>query len=300
MISTKPVWKTWMWRVYHRLPFKKELFSLIKLFYVPSEAVRQRLFFLGVFRVPCAEKEFLLRNYGYSFENTIFWTGLTGAYEGLSMSLWMKLCRDSETIVDIGANTGIFSLVARALNPRARIYAFEPVERVFNRMRDNVALNGFDIDCRMEAVTNVDGHAVIFDVDDEHEYSATLNRSFYDAHPANAPLIESRVVARRIDTFIRENGIPKIDLMKIDVEMHEPEVLEGMAECLKAMRPALLIEVLTDEMGERVHALLQGYDYLFFNIDEEHGAKRVGRVEKSAYRNVLACSESTARRLNLL
>jgi FkbM family methyltransferase len=289
-----------MWRVYHRLPFKKGLFSLIKRFYVPSEAARQRLFFLGVFRVPCAEKEFLLRNYGYSFENTIFWTGLTGSYEGISMSLWMKLCRDCETIVDIGANTGIFSLVARALNPRARIYAFEPVKRVFDRMRDNVALNGFDIDCRMEAATNVDGHATIFDVDDEHEYSATLNRGFYDAHPANAPLIESRVVARRIDTFIRENGVSKIDLMKIDVEMHEPEVLEGMAECLKTMRPTLLIEVLTDEMGERIHSLLQGYDYLFFNIDEEQGARRVGRVEKSASRNMLACSESIARRLNLL
>ena len=296
----KPIWKVWLWRIYHALPFKKEIFAVVKRFYVPSDAVRQRLFFLGVFEVPCAEKTFRLRNYGYFFENTIFWTGLTGGYEGVSMSLWMKLCRDAETIVDIGANTGIFSLVARALNPRARIYAFEPVQRVFDRMRDNVALNGFDIDCRLEAATNVDGHVTLFDVDAEHEYSATLNRGFYAVHPAAETVVESRVAARRIDTFIREQGVAKIDLMKIDVEMHEPEVLEGMAECLKTMRPTMLIEVLTEEMGERVHARLRGYDYLFFDVDEKGAPKRVSRIGKSGFHNVLVCSESVARRLEIL
>jgi FkbM family methyltransferase len=300
MTPKKSIWKTWLWRIYHGIPLKKELFSVVKLFYIPSKAVRQRLFFLGVFSVPCAEKSFLLQNYGYFFENSIFWTGLTGAYEGVSMSLWMKLCRDAKTIVDIGANTGIYSLVARALNPTARIYAFEPVERVFQRMVDNVKLNGYDIDLRMEAATNVDGHATVFDVDAEHEYSATLNKDFFTIHPADEGVVERRVVAKRIDTFIREEGVARVDLMKIDVEMHEPEVLEGMAECLKTMRPTLLIEVLSDEMGARVNALLQGRDYLYFNIDEKNPPKRVARVEKSLSTNVLACSESVARRLDIL
>jgi len=35
------------------------------------------------------------------------------------------------------------------------------------------------------------------------------------------------------------------------VETHEPEVLEGMGELLVKYRPILLIEVLSDELGER-------------------------------------------------
>jgi FkbM family methyltransferase len=300
MSAKKSVWKSYLWRFYHGIPFKKELFSVIKPFYTPSQTARQRLYFLGPFHVPCGEKGFLLQNYGYFFENSIFWTGLTGAYEGISMSLWMKLCRDSQTIVDIGANTGIYSLVARALNPTAKIYAFEPVERVFNRMVENVKLNHYDIEMRMEAATNTDGFATVFDVDAEHEYSATLNKDFFTTHPASEGVIERKIVAKRIDTFIREEKVAHIDLMKIDVEMHEPEVLEGMVDCLKTMRPTLLIEVLSDEMGARVNALLQGRDYLFFNIDEKNAPKRVARVEKALSTNVLACSEAVARRLELL
>ena len=47
----------------------------------------------------------------------------------------------SDVIFDIGANTGIFALVSGAANPKARIFAFEPVSRVFEKLKGNVALN---------------------------------------------------------------------------------------------------------------------------------------------------------------
>jgi tRNA1(Val) A37 N6-methylase TrmN6 len=42
------------------------------------------------------------------------------------LALWIKLCRQSETILDVGANTGVYALVAGAVNKKAKIFAFEP------------------------------------------------------------------------------------------------------------------------------------------------------------------------------
>lgn len=54
-----------------------------------------------------------------------YWVGLD-AYEGCTLSVFAHLVATCQHIVDVGANTGLFSLLAATINPQATVHAFEP------------------------------------------------------------------------------------------------------------------------------------------------------------------------------
>jgi FkbM family methyltransferase len=168
-------------------------------------------------------------------------------------------------VLDIGANTGVYSLVAQSLNPQASVYAFEPVARVYAKLVANVAMNGFPIRAREIALSNYDGHGTIYDLPVEHIYTVTVNKNTY---PAAWPVTETRIITKRLAAFIEEEKLARIDLIKLDVESHEPEVLEGMGDYLRRMMPTLLIEIWNDDVGARVEAMVRGLDYLYFRTNE--------------------------------
>ena len=67
-------------------------------------------------------------------------------------------------------------------------------------------------------------------------------------------------------------------------------------------KPTILIEILTNEVGERVEEILNkcGIKYLYFNIDEDNGIRKVDKILKSDYFNFLLCSEEKAKFLKLI
>lgn len=285
--------------IYEKVPFKKQLFTLAKGFYTPNERLYKHLHFRGEFTVRADKSHsFQMRHYGYELENELFWRGLENGWEHLSVSLWTKLARDASVIVDVGANTGIYSLITKSVNRSARVFAFEPVERVFQKLEINNRLNDFDIKCFQSALSNTDGAATIYDMPTEHIYSVTVGKNI------NAPevaVIPTEIKVERLDTFIERNKIEKIDLLKIDVETHEAEVLEGMGKYLDEFRPTMLIEILNDEVGEGVEALVKDKGYLYFNLNEASGSIRlVETIRKSDYYNYLLCDRKIAEDLGLL
>jgi FkbM family methyltransferase len=203
----------------------------------------------------------------------------------------------SRCIFDIGANTGLYALIAKTLNPVSRVYAFEPVERVFDKMRKNFELNGYDIVCEQRALSSYDGTGVIYVPDSEHVYSVTVNKNTAGGAAGVTP---TDIKTSKLSTYIRDNAVPQVDLMKIDVESHEAEVLAGMEQYLARMRPAMLIEILNDDVGRGVEKILSGKDYLFYYIGDNSSPVRVDHLEKRASHNYLACSGQTAKRLRLL
>ena len=88
--------------------------------------------------------------------------------------------------------------------------------------------------------------------------------------------------------------------MKIDVETHEPEVLEGMGVYLKQFKPTLLIEILNDTIGEEIQNVIKEIDYLYFNLDEKGNIKMVNNLKKSDYHNYLICERKIAVELELI
>ena len=281
--------------LYRLVPFKKTLFSILKKIWVPP--FHRHLHFKGLINVRVSEHEsFKIHHHGYELENEIFWKGITG-WEKMSTNVWIQLCRNSNSVMDIGANTGVYSLIAKAVNPLAKVYAFEPVTRVFKKLALNSEVNGYDIVCSEYAVSNFNGEAIIYDTDDEHIYSVTVNKNRALTH---AQAIQKKIRTITLKEFIEQNKIQHIDLMKIDVETHEPEVLEGFDRYLQLFRPTILIEVLDDEVGAKVESIVRDKGYLYFNIDERSGIRKVDTITQSAFFNYLLCNESVASSLRLI
>jgi FkbM family methyltransferase len=284
--------------IYKVIPYKKEFFSLLKFIWTPPRNIYMHLHFTGIIKVLIDKStSFKINHFGYQIENEIFWEGLTNGWESDSIKLWIKLCKNSNITLDIGANTGVYSLVAETLNPKGKIFAFEPVQRVFEKLKKNISLNGFNTVAVAKAVSNTNGSAVIFDIPYEHVYSVTVNKNLSSP---GIKTVETKIETITLDSFIEENNIPKIDLIKMDVETHEPEVLEGYKKYLPIHRPAILIEVLDDEIGNKIETAVKGLDYLFFNISEKGSIRLVPKITKSDHFNYLLCNKATAKELELI
>ncbi|MBC7797057.1 MAG: FkbM family methyltransferase [Pyrinomonadaceae bacterium] len=282
--------------IYDVIPLKKNVFSFAKNFVSPSERIHKHLHFKGNIRIPIdREYSFKVRHHGYEVENSLFWAGIGRGWEKVSLSLWVKLVRDANVIFDIGANTGVYSLIAKSLNPNAQVYAFEPVARVFEKLEYNIKLNDFDVVCLDSAASNTDGTATIYDTSEEHTYSVTVNENL---NANNIAVVPTTIKTVRLDTIIKSNQIEKVDLIKIDVETHEAEVIEGLGEYLEKFKPTMLVEILNDEVGRKVQALVDNKGYAYFNLDEETGSiRRVDEIIKSDYFNYLFCSEEMAEKI---
>lgn len=291
--------KSILTKVYKIIPFKKTAFEFIKLFWIPPHSVYKHLHFTGIIKLKADKNaSFSMKHHGMEIENDLFWKGLTGGWEKISMKYWIELSRNSKVVLDIGANTGVYSLVTKSINPSAKVYAFEPLRQMFKKLAFNNELNTFDIVCIEKAASDKNGKAIIYETGTDHVAAASLNAEI--RHYGNLD-VETEIETVTLDTFIEANNIGKIDLIKIDVETYEPNVLEGYKKYLRLHRPDFLIEVLTDNVGEKLQKIFDGQHYYYFNIDDKKGSiRKTSTIEKSDYFNYLICTEESAKRLKLI
>lgn len=283
--------------ILHSLPYRVFVFKVIRKFKLP-ESLYKHLYFIGIFEVSVDSKHaFIVKHHGFQVENDIFWSGLFGKWEKDSLFLWYKLSKHADVVFDIGANTGIYSLLAKATNENCRVYSFDPVVRVYEKLIENIWLNNYDVNAFQIALSNNTGTAIIYDTDSPHTYSVTVNKNL---HLNNSAVKECTIETMRLDDFIELNDIKKIDLMKLDVETHEPEVLEGMGIYLKLFKPTLLIEILNDEIAYKIESYIKGANYIYFNLNEQGSIKKVDNLSQSDFHNFLICSPEIARKLNLV
>lgn len=282
--------------VYRAIPAKQPLFSFIKsLFPIPYSLYRN-LRFNGIIKVNTGDRSFKIHtDYDKYVETKLFWKGLNAKYEKMSYNLWMNLSKKSSVILDVGANTGIYSLIAKTVNPTAEVYGFEPMPDVYEQLVANEKLNNFGIHCLELATSNQDGTADIYTNPAEKLYTSTLN-----SENTVEDSIKTTIKTITLKTWIEENNISKIDLMKVDVESFEPQVMQGMGEYLKQMCPAMLMEILSNEVGLEVEKYLEGCDYIYFNLDEETQPVQVPHLKAEGYLNHLICSKETAQELGIL
>jgi FkbM family methyltransferase len=205
----------------------------------------------------------------------------------------------SNVIFDIGANTGVYALVSKSINNKAKVHAFDPIPYVFNILENNNRINNYDINLNNFALSNYNGTASIYiEADKDFSYSVTVNKNLNNL-TTNVKTLE--IETNTISNYLNMNKIEKIDLLKIDVETHEVEVLEGYIEEIKIHKPSILIEILNNEVAKGVQDIVKDMDYLYFNInDKENRVRQTFSIEKSDFFNYLICSEKVARDLKLI
>jgi len=258
----------------------------------------RHLHFKGSIEVGVKDSDsFKIMHYGYAEENELFWAGLEGCWESFSLDIWRRLAASAKVICDVGANHGVYSLVAKAVNRESKVLAFEPVEAIFRRFKANCELNDYDIEAVLAAVSDFDGQSVLHVPISDHSSSASLSEDF--VHSKDVPTKAQPVRVVRLETFFQRSGVAEIQLLKIDAETAESRILKGLGSFLSA-RPSIILEVLSDDAGREVESIVSGLDYLFFDIDEKSRPKRRAHITRSSRLNYLLCQPAAAKELSLI
>ena len=81
-------------------------------------------------------------------------------FEATERAFLNSFLRPGDVFVDVGANIGLFTLIAAAhVLPTGKVIAFEPTELTYMRLGENIRLNNFsDVDCRKIALSDHAGY----------------------------------------------------------------------------------------------------------------------------------------------
>lgn len=166
-------------------------------------------------------------------------------------------------VLDIGANTGFYALLAAAARPDVRVVALEPAPQVKPVLDLNIAINGLQqqITTLPLAMSDEPGICDLFIPLQDHglvETSASLERAFKEHH-SDVIQVETDTVDRLWERLKR--GLPTVGIIKIDVEGHEAAVLRGAVSTIRQCRPLLFIEVLPRADLDYLNAFLRDNHY---------------------------------------
>lgn len=265
----RTAWKSVLKHLRSTQPLNFVLTSALRTSGVHSEFVIKHLHRIGAVRAQLPNGRTLrLWSRGDDWvSNQIYWRGWNG-YEPESTQPFYQCATRARITLDVGAYIGFYSLVAGHANPGGKVFAFEPLPTIFERLQENVKRNGLaNVECLRTAVGERDGTADFFHVSASLPTSSSLSEAFMRAA---GDVRRSSVPVTSLDRFVRERNLSGVDLVKIDTESTEPQVLRGMCDILRRDRPTVFCEVLMGRGSERaLEELLAPLGYRYYLLTPE-------------------------------
>jgi len=206
-------------------------------------------------------------------------------------------------VIDVGANTGFYALLATRASPDVCVLAFEPYGPVYEVLGRNIAANAIRgrIESLPLALSDRAGNATLYVPTQEHglmETSSSLEEEFRPGH-SEALVVETRT----LDTFLASHprADERITLIKVDVEGHEAAVLAGARATIARWRPMLFIEVLPMADMAALSRLLAENNYIDvpLRLDTPLQAETEVRHHTDAWNHALVPAEIAAQFLQL-
>lgn len=165
---------------------------------------------------------------------------------------------DGATVVDVGGNIGLFTLFAHYEAKDVRVFTFEPAPPMFELLSQNVAEHGVNAQLFNIGISDTEAEADFTfyprssgmssfhpdEAEEKHNLRTIIaNQQKAEADAEVAELVSSdelmdvrfeaiefTAVLRPLSAVIREQGIERIDLIKIDVQKSERQVIDGIAD----------------------------------------------------------------------
>jgi FkbH-like protein/FkbM family methyltransferase len=199
--------------------------------------------------------------------------------------------REGATVVDIGANIGMFSLFVMSRCRHPRIYAFEPAPVAYDLLKANCDVYGSSAQAFNLGVSDRQGTATFtfyenssvfssFHSDEAKDREAiqAVIRNMLNAESVPDESVQGYVNELTTDRLrrsthecrlttvsdiIRENQIDRIDLLKIDAEKSELDIIKGIADCDWPKIDQIVLEIHdpTGDAVRRLNDLLVGKGY---------------------------------------
>jgi amino acid adenylation domain-containing protein/FkbM family methyltransferase len=212
---------------------------------------------------------------------------------------------EGDCVFDVGANIGLFTLLVHRRCPGCVIYAFEPIKPIFEILGLNVSIHGIDataFNCGLssrsgsETFTYYPRLSLMSGRYADTSRDREVVRAYESRRRPVGPLggterdgklfdelLTQRLTGQEmtcqlktVSEVMRENGIERIDLLKIDVEKSEEDVLLGIEEADWPKIKQLVIEA--EGAGgslERITGLLERHAYNL-TVRQEDGADVTG------------------------
>jgi FkbM family methyltransferase len=229
--------------------------------YVPP-AVWRKLHPIGVWTLHAPDGTPFIYDSAFAHDGLarhVVWTNLRHWNETTKSAL-VKLARTAEVFLDVGAYSGLYTLLACAANPALRAVMVEPNLDKLVQLRSNVALNG--LEDRVTIVTKALSRA------------AGESTLVIPADDSCASLVQprdgDRIVKVAVTTGDEVIGDLPVGLIKIDVEGFEPDVLAGLSRVLTTRHPPVIAECLNRTALERLRDTAGAFGYTYaYHLDRD-------------------------------
>lgn len=183
-------------------------------------------------------------------------------------------------IIDIGGHAGQFTKLFSKIVCEGDVHAFEPGSYALSILRPmirvkglrNVSVHPFALGDRIEDLT--------FNVPLKRSGSVGFGLSHLGAGDDQRTYVHEVVHQTTLDKFVEDEGVPRVDLIKADIEGWEGRMLAGAVETLKRFKPVLYLELAASRLAragdsvEGIWSLLTGMSYEGWVFDEAAHALR--------------------------
>lgn len=207
------------------------------------------------------------------------------------MQFIRRYLRNGDGFVDVGANVGVYSLLAASrVGAEGVVHAFEPMQRAFDRLTENIAINGLrQVHPHRMALSDVTGMVRLTEPGDDALVGiAAAGMEGGDEH----------VCCSTLDAVL---GDAPISMIKLDVEGAEPLVLRGARNHLRAGNPPVMqieMDGYSARYGLPTHEFIdeivsQGYEIAIYDPTNnrliatrrpwEHGVLNVLAIHRGAW-----------------
>ncbi|WP_373493944.1 FkbM family methyltransferase [Aquiflexum sp.] len=197
----------------------------------------------------------------------IYWRG---AHDWAPIFVLGKILEKGQTIIDVGANQGEYSLWAvKHTGPTGKVIAFEPMDGLYDQLGFNFSLNPEYQNALIPAkmgLSEAPGKLNLYGKEGDNEGVNTMFPT--QTHTVLIQEIKLDTLDNQMQLF----NCNQVDLIKIDVEGAELQVLKGAVNTLKKHKPYLMIEINREAClaggyePEEIFELLRPMGYTFEKI----------------------------------
>lgn len=207
-----------------------------------------------------------------------------------------RLTTPRMTCMDVGANLGEMALhMASLVGQEGQVFAFEPVEHVFARLKKHVTQNGKDkiIRCLQCALSDRVGTADIAYPGKDHDNQGLGSLASHDTKLFRHAVIPTVT----LDAFVQQNRLEKLDFIKLDIQGAEYLFLLGGHDVLTTYFPIIVLEVSPNDLthfgitSRDLCGLVDQYGYNMFPLNRHGANKRIrfSQVSPQFYATNVIC-----------
>lgn len=134
--------------------------------------------------------------------------------------------KESDTVIDVGAHIGGFSILAAKAAKKGKVYAFEPFDENYQQLLSNIKINQLrNVVALNEAISNKTGTAMLY-----YNNLCNISPSLYEKAPLKSLLLKKEIKSTRLVDFFKRLNIKRCDFLKMDCEGSEYDILLNLRQ----------------------------------------------------------------------